>query len=140
MSIGIDSCGVNQIHWMNLSNNCVLIMELISRPCSNKKQFIVCKFDSLRNEENSLPLEMMNEKKIALFLKWIHLFVWVQFQNYSLRCRRQHYRWRAINFHLHDTFVANEHWGFFSMPHLLWHGAFVHNSYVFLSKFLFAGD
>ena len=41
----------------------------------------------------------------------------------SLVLRRQHCRWRAANFDLWSAPMATEQWGFFSVPHLLWHGA-----------------
>ena len=41
----------------------------------------------------------------------------VPLENFSL-----HYRWRAANFDLGSALNVFEQWGFFSVPHLLWHG------------------
>ena len=41
--------------------------------------------------------------------------------------RRHHCRWRAANFDLCSALMAIEQWGFFSVPHLLLHGASVCN-------------
>ena len=56
---------------------------------------------------------------------WVFLFFFLGFyvphESDSLwRCR--HYRWRTTSCDLHSTLMAIEHWGFYSMPHLLWHG------------------
>ena len=37
---------------------------------------------------------------------------------------------RAANFDLCSALMAIEQWGFFSMPHLLWHGASVYNGHL----------
>ena len=44
--------------------------------------------------------------------------------------RRQHYRWRAVNFDLCSALMANEQWQVFSVPHLLWHGASIYNGHL----------
>ena len=54
----------------------------------------------------------------------------VQLENFSLILRRHHYRWRAANFDLCSALMAIEQWGFFSVPHLLWHGASVYNGHL----------
>ena len=51
----------------------------------------------------------------------------VPLENCSLIWRRHHCRWRAANFDLCSALVTIEQWGFFSMSHLLWHGASVYN-------------
>ena len=56
------------------------------------------------------------------FVCLFEVFV-VPFENFSLKRRRHHYRWRAVNLAL----VATEQWGFFSVPYLLWHGTSVCN-------------
>ena len=38
--------------------------------------------------------------------------------------------WRSANFDLCSALVAIEQWGFFSVPHLLWHGASVYNCHL----------
>ena len=59
------------------------------------------------------------------FLVWLGLFV--PLENFSLIWRRHHCRWRAANFDLCSALMAIEQWWFFSVPHLLWHGASVYN-------------
>ena len=63
----------------------------------------------------------------------VHLFVclvfYIPIENFSFICRRHRYQWRASNFDLCSTLMAIEQWGFFSVPHLLWHRATVHNSH-----------
>ena len=48
----------------------------------------------------------------------------------SLIWRRHHDRWSAANFDLCSALIAIERWGFFSIPHLLWHGASVYNGHL----------
>ena len=57
---------------------------------------------------------------------FVCLGFFVPLENFSLIWRRHHCRWRAANFDLCSALMAIEQWGFFSFPHLLWHGAFVH--------------
>ena len=64
------------------------------------------------------------------WLAWVCLFLGefiVPLENFSLIWRRHHYRWRAANFFLCSALMAIEQWGFYCMPHLLWHGASVYN-------------
>ena len=51
----------------------------------------------------------------------------VSLENFSLIRRRHHYQWRPANFYLCSALKAIELWGFFCVPHLLWHGASVYN-------------
>ena len=43
----------------------------------------------------------------------------------SLIWRRHTYRWRTAHFDLCSAVRVIEQWGFFTVPHLLWHGASV---------------
>ena len=54
----------------------------------------------------------------------------VPVENLSTIWRRHHYRWRAANFDLCSALMAIEQWGFFSVPHLLWHGVSVYNGHL----------
>ena len=69
-----------------------------------------------------------------LQIKWqfVCLFVYLGFfvslENFLLIWRSHHYRWSAANFD-HARHLCNEQWGFFSMPHLLWHGASIYNGH-----------
>ena len=72
-------------------------------------------------------------KIVALSLDhicFVCLWFIVPLENFSLIWRRHHYRWRAANFDLCLAFMAVEQWGFFSVPHLLWHGASVYNGHL----------
>ena len=53
----------------------------------------------------------------------------VRFDNFSPIWRCHHHRWRAADFNLYSALVAIEQWGFFSLPHPLWHGASVYNGH-----------
>ena len=55
----------------------------------------------------------------------------IPLENFSLIWKRHYYRWRASNLDLcWSTLMAIEQWGFFSVPHLLWHGASVNNGHL----------
>ena len=43
---------------------------------------------------------------------------------------RHHYRWRTANFEFFLALMVIEQWGFFSVPHLLWHRASVYNGHL----------
>ena len=63
-----------------------------------------------------------------VFVFWVFcfLFIYLGFfvpvDNFSLIWRRHHYRWRSANVDVYSVFMAIEQWGFFSVPHLMWHG------------------
>ena len=54
--------------------------------------------------------------------------LFVPLENFSLI--RHHWRRRAANLDLCSALMAFEQWGFFSVPHLLWHGASVYNGHL----------
>ena len=64
----------------------------------------------------------------------VDLFVclgfFVSIENFSLIWRRHFCRWRAANFDLCLALMVIEQWRFFSVPHLLWHGASVYNGHL----------
>ena len=61
-----------------------------------------------------------------------YLFVWALSSHSRIfhSCGRHHYRWRAANFDLCSVLMAIEQWGFFRVPHLLWHSASVYNGHL----------
>ena len=65
---------------------------------------------------------------------WVFLFIYLGFfvpvENFSLIWRRHHYRWRAANVDVYSVFMAIEQWGFFSMPHLMWHGPTLYSCHL----------
>ena len=64
----------------------------------------------------------------------VYLFVclgfFVTLQNFTLVWRRHQYRWRATNFYPYSALMAIEHWGFFSVLHLVWHGPTLSNGHL----------
>ena len=64
---------------------------------------------------------------------FVCLYVWkifIPFEKCSLIWTRNHYRWRAAKFDLCSARMFIEQWWFFSVPHLLWQGAFVTNGHL----------
>ena len=59
---------------------------------------------------------------IVLFVSCL-IRVFVPLENFSLLWRRHHNRWRTAKFDPCPAHMTIEQWGFFNMPHLLWHGA-----------------
>ena len=57
------------------------------------------------------------------YLLFLCLGFFVPLENFSLIWRRHHDLWRAANFNLCSALMAIVLWGFFSVSHLLWHGA-----------------
>ena len=64
------------------------------------------------------------------FCLFVCLGFFVPLENFSLIWRRHHYRWRVANFGLRWALMAIEQWGFFSVAHLLWHGASVYKCHL----------
>ena len=54
----------------------------------------------------------------------------VPLENCSLIWTRHHYRWRAEDVYLCSSLKVIEQLGFFSIPHLHWHGASVYNGHL----------
>ena len=56
----------------------------------------------------------------------------IPLEKFSLVWRRHHYmyQWRASNFDLYSALMTIEQWGFFSVPHLLRHGASIYNGHL----------
>ena len=69
----------------------------------------------------------INLKRTISLLWMLFIELFVPLENFSLIWRRRHCRSRAANFDLCSTLMAYEQWVFFSVPHLLWHGATVYN-------------
>ena len=81
------------------------------------------------------------ENKNIFFLKtmfeitrsWLWLFVWSYFSS-TLECfthiETSPLSVRAANFDLCSALMTTEQWGFFSVPHLLWHGASAYNGHL----------
>ena len=68
--------------------------------------------------------------KWTLFVLFVCLVFFVPLEDCSLIWRRQHRWWKAANFDLCSVLMAIEQFGFFNLPHLLWHGASVYNSHL----------
>ena len=68
-----------------------------------------------------------------LSLTWLFVSLWffVPLENFSLIWKRHNCRWRAANLDLCSALMAIiEQWGFFSVPHLLWHGASIYDGHL----------
>ena len=72
---------------------------------------------------------MCNSSK-TFFVSFVCLEFFVPLENFSLVRRRYHDQYSAANFELCPVLMAIEQWGFFSVPHLLWQGASVHNGHL----------
>ena len=66
---------------------------------------------------------------IADWRVWFLKF-FVPLENFSLIWRRHHCWWRAANFDPCSALMAIEQWGFFTVPHLLWHGASAYSDHL----------
>ena len=73
---------------------------------------------------------MSNFKGFYDMALFVYLKIIGLLENFSLVWRRRHCRWKAVNFDLCLALMAIEQWGFFSVPHLLWHGAFVYDGHL----------
>ena len=51
-------------------------------------------------------------------------------REFSLVWRRHHCRWRAADFVLCSALSAIDQWGFFMLPHLLWHVTSVYDGHI----------
>ena len=70
----------------------------------------------------------VNLLQMAICL-FVYFGLFVPLENLLLIWRSHHYRWSATNFDLCSALMPIEQWGFFSMPHLLWHGASIYNGH-----------
>ena len=61
---------------------------------------------------------------------WLFVCLFVVYRptrGFSLIWKCHHCRWWAATFYLCSALGAIEQWGFFSVPHVLWHGSSVYN-------------
>ena len=82
----------------------------------------------------NMPVErsyqLCHHRGLFPLILFVCLGFFVPLENFSLILRRHHYRRRAANFDLCSALMTIEQWGFFSVPHLLWHGACVYNGHL----------
>ena len=64
------------------------------------------------------------------FIRLFACLVFVPLENFLLVWRRHHYRGRATNFDLISVLMVIEQWGFFNVPHLLWHKPTLYNCHL----------
>ena len=67
---------------------------------------------------------------VRWFVGLISITCFLYFWGVGVRPTREvftHYPWRATNVDLYSATMAIVLWGFFNMPHLLWHGASASN-------------
>ena len=70
-----------------------------------------------------LIMSLKNYRYVTSIIVWMlafKLLIW----------RRHHYRWGAANLDLCSVLMATEQWWYFSVQHLLWHGASVYNDHL----------
>ena len=84
----------------------------------------------MRYTQNILKHYTLRQLWRSILGEWPVYCLIVPLENFSLKWRRHHYRWRDANFELCSAFMAIEQWGFFSVPHLLLHGASVYNNHL----------
>ena len=85
---------------------------------------------TLLNHLDRLYFEVYVLSYFTMISLFVRLFGVYRPTRESLIWRRHHYRWLAANFDPCSALMAIEQWGFFSLPHLLWHGASVYNSHL----------
>ena len=75
--------------------------------------------------------QRQRELYICTVFDWLFVFwLYVSVENFSLIWRIHHYWWMSSNLDLiYSALVVIEHWGFFSMPHLLLHGSSIYNDH-----------
>ena len=80
-------------------------------------------------------MKLFNQLKVMECYYPIRWFVclgfFVPLKNISLIWRRHHCQWRAADFDLCSALMTIQHWGFFSVSHLLWPG---HSFIMVISK------
>ena len=88
--------------------------------------FSVCKILNLTRNNDSFCFLFC----FVLFSLFVCLGFIIPLENFTLIWRRHHSRWKAANFWsilcTHDI----EQWGFFCVPHLVWHGASVYKGHI----------
>ena len=107
------------------SDRLVYSIELLRRKCIKVKQtylFTRCEKFLVSNLLNIIVFQIAFVVRLFVCLEFS-----VPIENVSLIWRRHHCRWRAANFDLCSALMAIEQWGFFSVSHILWHGASVYN-------------
>ena len=106
--------------FVNNVNICILLFIIVVNVCHtcicSKKYFIFFN----RNFQTFFTISTFD----------FVFFLFLPLANFSLIWKRHHYKWRASNFDLSLTLMATEQWLFFSVPHLLWHGASVYNGHL----------
>ena len=80
--------------------------------------------------KNASSASLIVNHDLTFVCLFVYLGIIVPVENFSLIERRHHFRWRATNFDLSSALMVIKQWGFFSVPHLLWHGASVYNGHL----------
>ena len=111
-----------------------------SLPCSpalGREQYLEVFFALVTNlkKTSCLKYSMLinSSHEEFMYVSWFFYCVWgvfVPLENFSLISRRHHCRWRVANFDLCSVLMAIKKWGFFNLPHLLWHGASFYNGHL----------
>ena len=81
-----------------------------------------------------ISILVLKHCKFSINNSFASLFVYLRFivplENFPLIWIRRHSRWRGANLDLNLALMAIEQWGFYSVPHLMWHGATVYNGHL----------
>ena len=100
----------------------------VAAPLSDLKRMHMVRLVYGDSQNNSDIPFFISVRTVCLF---VCLFVFfVPLENFSFIWRRHHCWWRASNVDLCSALMAIRQWGFFSVPHLLWHGASVYNGHL----------
>ena len=79
----------------------------------------------------NIDLPGYNTSNKPLYYLFFCMELIIPLENFSLIQIRHHYRWMAAKIDLYSAHTAIEQWGFFSVPHLLWHGT---SNFMVISK------
>ena len=131
-----DTCGTEEdgdAGYLSLARNTTALLQ-IHQKIGYKitlRYVLQCKVLELYGRHKEFPKfsPAWLEGRLA-FLYFPRLFDWNFCLEISLIWRRHHCRWRAANFDLCSALMVFEQWGFFGVPHLLWHEASVYNGHL----------
>ena len=61
---------------------------------------------------------------------FVRLGFFVTLEKCFLIWRRHHFNWSVTNFNLYSVLMAIKQWGFFIVPHILWHGSTISSGHL----------
>ena len=78
----------------------------------------------------AVRVHVLLQQERSCFCLFVCLGIIVPLENLSLIWRRHHCRWRAAKFDLCSALISIEQWRFYTLSHLLRHGASVNNNHL----------